>query len=181
MNDKQVSKFMSYVLRHHPEEVGLTLDENGWVDILPFFYALVGRFPGLQIEDIMRIVEQSDKQRFQLVSDNMASYRIRANQGHSIKVDLALEAKTPPDVLYHGTKREFVASIRNTGLNKGSRHHVHLSADTGTAEIVASRRSGESVILVINALAMKDTHEFYLTENGVWLTDHVPAEFISGF
>lgn len=171
---KDISKFMSYVLRHHPEAAGLAMDEHGWVDAQDLILAIRDRGnPDFTADNLEAIVVASEKQRFQLING-----RIRANQGHSVTVDLSLKSVTPPDVLYHGTKRQFMESIREQGLIKGTRHHVHLSADKPTAEIVARRRKGESVILRINAQAMSATHEFFLSENGVWLVDHVPEVFI---
>jgi len=170
---KEVSKLMSYALRHKPEELGITLDAQGWTDTYELLVAIQHRFPQTTMDDLIKVVSDSDKQRFQILGSN-----IRANQGHSVAVDLALQPSSPPATLYHGTKREFLSSIMANGLNKGSRHHVHLSATTDTAEIVARRRKGESVILSINAAAMEGQHEFYVSENGVWLTDHVPAVFI---
>lgn len=171
---KDISKFMSYVLRHHPEAAGLAMDEHGWVDAHDLILAIRERgHPDFTAENLEAIVVASDKQRFQLIDG-----RIRANQGHSVTVDLSLKSVTPPDVLYHGTKLAYMDSIRANGLQKGTRHHVHLSADKATAQIVARRRKGESVILRINASAMSGTHKFFLSENGVWLVDHVPEVFI---
>ena len=125
---------------------------------------------------LLEIVRTNDKQRFALSEDGT---RIRANQGHSVKVDLALTPQQPPEVLYHGTVDKFIDAIRNTGLQKGERHHVHLSPDLITATKVGQRR-GKPVILTIRAAAMaKASHPFYLSDNGVWLTDAVPPEFIN--
>lgn len=163
-----LSKRMSYVLRHHPESVGLTLDGAGWVELASFAQAL-----GVSRAAVEAVVRSSDKQRFIIEGD-----RIRANQGHSIDVDLGYEPSAPPDRLYHGTVARFVSSIREHGLLRGERHHVHLSADRATAINVGGRR-GKPVILVIDARAMADAdHSFLVTPNGVWLTEHVPVVFI---
>lgn len=172
MNARAISKFMSYVLRHKPEDAGLTMDENGWVDAHDLVVAIRERFGDFSHDDLEGIVVSSDKQRFQL-SDG----RIRANQGHSITVNLDHPVMVPPAVLYHGTKLEYLPSIMANGLNKASRHHVHLSATTDTAEIVAKRRKGASVILQINTAEMPGP--FYLSDNGVWLVDYVAPEFIT--
>ncbi len=168
---KKQSKFLSLVLRHQPEVAGLTLDAEGWVSTSDVVHALRTKFGQFSHEDLAVLVRDNDKQRF-IISGN----RIRANQGHSIAVDLGLEPKTPPQTLYHGTKRQFVGSIFEKGLLPGSRQHVHLSATLDTAEIVANRRAGESVILVVDTTGLGP---FYQSENGVWLTDSVPPSHLS--
>jgi putative RNA 2'-phosphotransferase len=170
------SKFLSYVLRHKPEEIGLTLDENGWADVAE----LIGRSGrhGVQLtaEQLKIIVESSDKKRFALSEDKS---RIRANQGHSVVVDLQLQEIVPPDVLYHGTAAQNIEAIKTQGLLKGQRHHVHLSADTATAKNVGSRY-GKPVVITIDAKQMhNDNYKFFRSENGVWLTDCVPAKYLS--
>ncbi|MEO7497655.1 MAG: RNA 2'-phosphotransferase [Massilia sp.] len=170
------SKFMSLVLRHAPETIGLGLDENGWaeVDQLLAKAALHGK--ALTRADLLAVVADSDKQRFALSPDGQ---RIRANQGHSIAaVDLALTPVAPPEFLYHGTASRFLASIVTTGLRPGSRNHVHLSLQTETAVNVATRH-GKPVVLTVLAGAMHAAgHLFYLSENKVWLTANVPPQFI---
>lgn len=170
---KEISKFMSYVLRHHPEKAGLTMDQHGWIDAQDLIMAIQERYGAFTADDLLGVVESSDKQRFQLIDG-----RIRANQGHSVTVDLQLKSSPPPATLYHGTKRQFLDSIQKQGLLPGTRHHVHLSADKATAQIVANRRKGESVILMINTAAMAGEHQFYISDNGVWLVDQVPPVFI---
>ena len=170
-NIKKTSKFLSLILRHKPETIGLKLDENGWADI----DELIEKSKNLKLtkELIDEVVEQNDKQRF-IVEGN----RIRANQGHSIVVDLELKAVTPPDVLYHGTATRFLESIMQTGLNKQKRQHVHLSKNIETATSVGLRH-GKVVILEVDAKQMFDEgYEFYLSLNGVWLTDVVPKKFL---
>src|SRR5262249_28989251 len=142
------SKFLSYVLRHHPEAIGLVLDDNGWTDVATLLDKLREHGRPLTREQLEAIVRTSDKQRFALDGD-----RIRANQGHSVAVDLAWAPREPPHLLYHGTVDRFIASIREKGLIKGERTHVHLSPDVKTAKTVAARR-GRPVILTIDARAM---------------------------
>jgi len=168
----KVSKYMSYVLRHKPEDAGLTLDEHGWVSTDALLAAVQKNHGDVVMTDIHNIVQHSEKKRFQI-----AGSMIRASQGHSVPIDLNLEPSIPPMVLYHGTKREFMPWIMKQGLSKGARHHVHLSATIDTAKIVADRRAGESVILAIDTAVMEQ--EFFLTINGVWLTEHVAPRFLT--
>lgn len=173
-DDIALSKFLSYVLRHAPERAGLTLDAAGWASVPDVLRA--ARLQGLDLDRaaLERVVETSDKQRFALEGD-----RIRANQGHSVPVDLGLEAVAPPVLLYHGTARRFLVSILAEGLNPGRRHHVHLSGDVATATAVGQRR-GEPVVLTVQARALAEAGPpFYRSANGVWLVDHVPPGFLS--
>lgn len=169
MNEVKLSKRLSYLLRHAPHEAGLTLEAGGWVPLAPLLkYLKVTR------QEVERVVAENDKQRFSLDGD-----RIRANQGHSVPVDLELKPQIPPAVLYHGTHPNVLASILKSGLKPMSRHHVHLSEDQETASKVGARR-GKPVILTIQAARMHDAgHVFYCSENGVWLVDSVPPEFIA--
>ena len=169
------SKFLSLVLRHDPDRIGITLDDAGWTDVAALLDATAAHGVMITRDELVQIVATSDKQRFALSPDGA---RIRANQGHSVEVDLALAPATPPAVLYHGTVGQFVDSIREQGLIKGARHHVHLSADTATAAKVGGRR-GKPVILTVRAADMVAAgHTFFCSENGVWLVDHVQAQFI---
>ena len=169
------SKFLSLILRHRPENIGLELDAQGWVDIEVLIRAANQSGKRLDHDLLLRVVHENDKQRFAISEDGLM---IRANQGHSVAVDLGLEPKVPPEVLYHGTVERFLASIQDRGLIPGSRQHVHLSPDARTAEIVGKRR-GKPVVLVIAAAEMqRDGSVFFLSQNGVWLTDHVPARRI---
>jgi putative RNA 2'-phosphotransferase len=173
---KSKSKFLSYVLRHAPESIGLTLDANGWagVDELLAKAGAAGR--RLDRATLEEIVATSDKKRFTL-SDDGAS--IRAAQGHSVEVALGLAPVTPPDTLYHGTATRFLDAIRAEGLKPGSRQQVHLSADAATATAVGSRH-GKPAVLIVAAGAMHAAgHSFFRADNGVWLTDHVPPQFLS--
>lgn len=173
---ESISKFLSIVLRHEPGAVGLRLDENGWVSVDELVRAFANHGKPLTRAELEEIVAGSDKRRFALSPDRSL---IRANQGHSVQVDLALPATLPPDVLFHGTVERYLSAIRAQGLLKGQRQHVHLSASRELAVIVARRR-GEPYVLEIDARGMAESGlVFYRSENGVWLTDHVPARFLS--
>lgn len=171
----RLSKFLSLVLRHRPERIGLTLDPGGWADVDELLHRARAARVDLTRAKLERVVRENDKQRFALSDDGA---RIRARQGHSIDVDLGLSPVEPPELLYHGTARRNVDSIRAEGLARKRRHHVHLSPDAVTAERVG-RRHGQPVILTVEAGRMHaDGHAFYLTGNGVWLTDTVPPEYL---
>jgi putative RNA 2'-phosphotransferase len=168
VNDVALSKTLSYWLRHAPEAAGLSLDGNGWTDVDGVLAALGA---DCDFDRLVQVVELSDKQRFELSPDVA---RIRARQGHSVEVDLALEPVAPPAVLYHGTVDRFLEAILAEGLKPQARHHVHLSADEETARKVGQRR-GKPVILQVAAADMAAAGaRFYVTANGVWLTDQVP-------
>lgn len=173
MDDKRmvkVSKYLSRHLRHDPGRIGIELDEHGWVKVDVLLKALADRNFHVTREELEEVVARNDKQRFAL-RDGM----IRANQGHTVDVDLDLTPVAPPPVLYHGTAGGFVATIRDEGLKPMDRHHVHLSPDRETAIKVGSRR-GKPVVLAIDARRMAgEGYTFYKSENGVWLTEHVPA------
>lgn len=165
---------MSKALRHSPDRAGLILDPAGWTPVDVLLAAL--RIDRAELDEV---VAGNDKQRFAVERGTDGVLRIRANQGHSVPVDLGLPPATPPDLLYHGTSTGALESIRATGLHRGGRHHVHLSADTDTAYRVGARRAGRVVILTIDAAAMAaDGHVFYRSANGVWLTDAVPASYL---
>lgn len=172
----RISKTLSFWLRHKPQAAGLTLSSDGWADVDEVLAALKReKLPG-DIDTLLDVVETSDKKRFEL-SPDLA--RIRARQGHSIEIDLALTPVAPPAVLYHGTVERFLAAIMTSGLQKMRRHHVHLSPDVETATRVGNRR-GKAVILLIDAAAMaRNGHVFFVSGNGVWLTDHAPAQYLS--
>ena len=178
MNPKQlvrVSKFLSLVLRHQPERIGLSLDPNGWADVAELMtkadQAGVKISPAL----LKEVVAQNDKKRFAFNEDKT---KIRASQGHSISVDLELTAIQPPEVLYHGTATRFLASIKREGLRPQKRQYVHLSL-TEEMAIAVGKRHGKSVVLIIRSGEMaRRGYEFYLSENGVWLTLSVPAAYI---
>ena len=172
----RISRFLSLVLRHDPGRVGLTLSEDGWVDVNDLIAAANRVGVNLDREMLERVVTENDKQRFALSPDGS---RVRANQGHSVPVDLGLAPVTPPETLYHGTAAGAVPSILARGINAGSRVHVHLSADERTAEAVG-RRHGRPVVLRVAAGRMhRAGHAFLLSANGVWLTASVPPVFVS--
>jgi putative RNA 2'-phosphotransferase len=175
MNNIKISKFLSLVLRHKPETIGLSLDKNGWADVQELIEKINQHHFPFDFSRLKNVVETSDKKRFAYSSDFT---KIRANQGHSISVDLELEAKLPPDILYHGTAEKNLISIKEKGLLKGQRHHVHLSINTETANKVGMRY-GKPVVLKIDSKKMFENGiKFYESENGVWLTDHVPSQYI---
>ncbi len=175
MSSTRASKFLALVLRHQPELVGIELDDAGWTDVDALLAACATRGVRLTHDELRALVVGSDKQRFALSVDGR---RIRANQGHSVTVELGLPDAVPPARLYHGTYPGAVASIRAQGLLKGQRHAVHLAADTMTASKVGMRR-GAPVILIVRADEMAAAgHRFQVSTNGVWLTEHVPPAFI---
>ncbi len=170
-----ISKFLSLVLRHKPEKIGLTLDPNGWADVNELLEKSRDKGPKIDLESLREVVTGNDKQRFTFNEDGT---KIRASQGHSIAVDLELQAQEPPEILYHGTVARFVEQIRQSGLQKMQRQHVHLSKDPETAVKVGNRR-GEALILKIRAAEMhREGFPFYLSKNGVWLSDEVPGKYI---
>jgi putative RNA 2'-phosphotransferase len=170
------SKFLSLVLRHQPEVIGMQLDHEGWLPIDELIENANRKGNRLSLELLHEVVASCEKKRFSLSDDGL---KIRANQGHSVPdVELNLELVTPPNQLLHGTVAAFIESIREHGLLKRSRNHVHLSADIETAKKVGARR-GKPLILTIRTEAMYESgHSFYLSANGVWLTEAVPVSFI---
>jgi putative RNA 2'-phosphotransferase len=172
---KTISKFMSLVLRHQPGKIGLALDAAGWADVDDLLARAAAAGRAITRDQLDEVVATSDKRRFALSDDGR---RIRANQGHSIDVDLGLAPLAPPAVLFHGTAARFVDSIRTTGLERRSRHHVHLTEDAAIGEAVG-RRYGKPVVLRIAAAAMAARgHVFFRSANNVWLVESVPPEFI---
>ncbi|WP_434709171.1 RNA 2'-phosphotransferase [Pseudomonas sp. R1-1] len=172
----ETSKFLSYVLRHEPQKIGLTLDSHGWADINALISGAARDGRTLDRVLIEAVVASSDKKRFSISTDGLC---IRAVQGHSTEtVELQFDEKHPPQMLYHGTATRFLDSINEQGLIPGSRHHVHLSEEIATATSVG-QRYGSVVILEIAAQQMQEEgFKFYQAENGVWLTDHVPPHFM---
>jgi putative RNA 2'-phosphotransferase len=169
----RASRFLSYVLRHHPDAVGLTLDRGGWVSVDSLLAALAAHDRPITRETLDALVAGTDKVRLERDGD-----RIRAAQGHTVPVDLELSPAIPPDALYHGTVARFLPAILADGLHPRGRHHVHLSPDAATATAVGARR-GSPVVLVIDAVEMHHNgHTFFRAANGVWLTDHVPPRWI---
>lgn len=174
---KSTSKFLSYILRHHPESIGIELDSEGWTDINTLLQQAAQHNRPISRDLLDEVVANNNKQRFTLSADGT---RIHAAQGHSTaQVCIQHQAIEPPEILYHGTASHFVASILREGLRSGSRHHVHLSADVATATQVGQRH-GKPIVLQIKAAALhRAGHAFYLSDNHVWLTDFVPPEFLS--
>ena len=169
------SHFLALVLRHKPEEAGIVLDEHGWADVGDLIAGMSAKCP-FSREMLDEIVATDSKGRYSFNEDHSL---IRANQGHSIDVDVELEEKEPPEILYHGTAERFLDSILEQGLVPKSRLYVHLSADEATA-IRVGRRHGNPVVLAIDAFTMYNAGiKFYLSKNGVWLTKHVPPQYIT--
>jgi putative RNA 2'-phosphotransferase len=172
---KSISKFLSFVLRHEPHSIGLTLDEGGWADVSELLAKAGAAGKRMDRHVLQQVVDTSDKKRFAFSEDGL---RIRANQGHSVEVTLGLEPVMPPHVLYHGTASRFLPSILSEGLERRQRHHVHL---TENMEIAASvgQRYGKVVLLEVDASRRSsEGHLFFRSANGVWLTDSVPATYL---
>lgn len=173
-NDIKLGRFLSLVLRHRPSAAGITLDAHGWADVDELLSGVRRTGRRIDMDTLERIVRENNKRRYSFNEDHT---KIRANQGHSIPVDVELKKEIPPRRLYHGTVERFLPSIRREGIRKMGRQYVHLSADYQTAEEVGRRR-GTPVVIVIDAEAMaRDGAVFYLSENGVWLCDHVAPEY----
>lgn len=174
MNDVKISKFISLVLRHKPSVINTKLTNDGYCNVDVLIKGVREKFNiDFTLQDLERIVAEDNKQRYSF-KDNM----IRANQGHSINVDLGLNEKIPNGNLFHGTAKRFKENILKEGITKQSRQYVHLSGDINTA-INVGKRHGEPMVLVIDAKAMyEDGYKFYLSENSVWLTDYVPVKYI---
>lgn len=171
-----ISKFLSLVLRHRPETIGLVLDEEGWADVDALLRQADAAGVALDREVLHRVVAGSDKQRFALSKDGR---RIRANYGHSIPVELGLEPVVPPAVLFHGTATRFLDAIRRQGLVSRGRNYVHLSPDEATAQNVGQRH-GRPVVLRIQATRMHEQgFQFYRATDGTWLTERVPVRYLS--
>lgn len=168
---KSMSKFLSLILRHKPQIVGLQLDEHGWAEV----DELIRRVKGLDLATLEQIVATDEKQRYSFSADKKL---IRANQGHSIAVDVELEELKPPEILYHGTCEKFSGAIKAQGLKKMSRLYVHLSGDVETAEKVGRRRDVPKIFVVESGKMFVDGFKFYRSVNGVWLTEHVPAKYL---
>lgn len=178
MTEKEIirtSKFLSLVLRHEPERVGLKLGEAGWVGVDVLLQAVNANGVALTLEQLQHIVATSDKKRYAFSEDGQ---RIRASQGHSVEVDLQYPPQTPPEILYHGTATRFLDGIRQDGLQRMERHDVHLSAETKVTLQVGGRH-GRPALLTIRAGEMhRAGFVFRCSANGVWLVDHVPPQFI---
>ncbi|MBG1265114.1 RNA 2'-phosphotransferase [Nostoc sp. WHI] len=173
---ESTSKFLSLVLRHQPEAIGLTLDDAGWANVAELIKLSNNHNRALTLALLQEVVANNDKKRFAFSSDGS---KIRASQGHSVAVELELPVTKPPEVLYHGTATRFVESIKQQGLLPGSRQHVHLSADHATA-VKVGQRHGKPFVLEVAAKQMQEAgHKFYHSENAVWLVVAVPVQFIT--
>ncbi len=174
MSLKETSKFISLILRHKPETIGITLDEHGWANVDELI-AGIAKMQPIDMAMLEQIVAEDEKQRYSFNEDKTL---IRANQGHSIPVDVELEEKEPPEFLYHGTGEKYVSSIDAQGLIPKSRLYVHLSSDKDTAHKVGQRH-GKPVIYTVKSGEMhKDGYKFFLSVNGVWLTKEVPLRYL---
>lgn len=174
--NKKISKFLSYVLRHNPAAIGLRLNAGGWAEVDELLQCAAVHGKPFNRQQLEYVVATNDKRRFSFSEDGSF---IRANQGHSIAVDLDLEAVTPPEKLYHGTAVRFLEAILQEGLQPRNRHHVHLSSDVETA-VKVGQRHGKPAVLEIDAQKMHAAgHKFYCSVNGVWLTDEVPPAYFS--
>ena len=173
---KRLSKFLSLVLRHRPEQIGLSLDEQGWAAVEELIKRMNEHDIAIDAHSLDTIVVTNSKQRF---AYDYSKTRIRANQGHSINVDLQLQDLEPPELLYHGTTINNIEAILKEGLKKQQRQLVHLSADIETAKAVGSRH-GKPVVITVKAKEMYEAgYKFFLSENKVWLTNEVPVQFLS--
>lgn len=178
---EEFSKYLSYLLRHHPEDLNLSMDKQGWVSVDELLNNLKNQskdFKIISFEILKNIVNTNNKKRFIIENRNGQNY-IRANQGHSLKnIDLGLECKRPPDILYHGTGEKYVSSILKKGLIKKSRQHVHLSLIKEIAEKIGLRHGNPVIFIVDSKQMFEDGCIFYLSENGVWLTDFVDKKYL---
>lgn len=175
MDLTNVSRYISLILRHKPDVIGITLDEHGWANVNDLILGVEKNNPGFNMEVLEEIVKTDSKQRYSFNEDKTL---IRANQGHSIPVDVELEEKEPPEFLYHGTGEKNVTSINQQGLIPKSRLYVHLSKDIETAKNVGKRHGKEVVYLVNSKQMYEDGYKFYLSVNGVWLTKQVPVKYL---
>lgn len=178
ISEKQIthiSKFLSLVLRHQPETIGIKLDQNGWTDVDTLLKKSNSYGIKLDIETLKHIVETNSKKRFAF---NDTRDKIRASQGHSVEIELGYTNQKPPEILFHGTDEKSVPSIIETGLDKRSRQHVHLSSDLDTATRVGQRHGKPFVFKVLAEQMYNDNFQFFISDNGVWLTDNVPTKYL---
>ena len=174
-NDVKTSKFLSFVLRRQPEAIGLTLGEQGWVEISDLVARTRAHGTTISSEEVRRVAAENDKKRFSVSDDGL---KIRAAQGHSVEVDLGLSPVVPPDTLFHGTATRFAESILREGLKPQSRQQVHLSFDEATALKVGQRHGKPIIFRVLSGKMQADGFKFFQADNGVWLTDTVPPEYL---
>ena len=181
MNEKnktKISKFLSLVLRHKPDAIGLILDENGWANVAELIKKCAENGRSFTKSELVEVVETNDKKRFAF---DESGTKIRASQGHSIEVEIGFEEKAPPEILYHGTAEKNLGAIFAKALKKMSRHHVHLSADIETAQKVGIRYGKPVIFQVKTEKITKNGFKFYVSANGVWLADEVPPQFLEIF
>lgn len=174
MSLTEISKYISLILRHKPEVIGITLDEHGWAEVEPLIQG-IKKTKDFNMEMLEQIVETDNKKRYSFNEDKT---KIRANQGHSIQVDVELKKKTPPEFLWHGTAEKYVSAIEQQGLLPKSRLYVHLSEDIETASNVGNRHGNVVVYKVLSKKMEEDGYKFYYSKNGVWLIKKVPAEYL---
>lgn len=174
-SNKKLSVFISLILRHKPEAAGITLDEHGWANVDELIKGINSAGYRIDMPLLEEIVRTDNKQRYSFSEDKTL---IRANQGHSVKVDVGLKECEPPEQLFHGTGERFAAAIRKEGLKPMSRLYVHLSKDRETAEKVGARHGKPHIFFVHSGKMFRQGYKFYLSENGVWLTESVPPEFL---
>ncbi|WP_374551650.1 RNA 2'-phosphotransferase [Flavobacterium sp.] len=170
-----ISKFLSLVLRHQPETISIQLDQNGWTDVNELIEKANNYGIKFDRETLNHIVETNSKKRFAF---NETFDKIRASQGHSVDIELGYSNQKPPTILFHGTADKFVQSILDTGLEKRNRQHVHLSSDLETALKVGQRHGKPFIFKVLAEQMYNDNFQFYISENGVWLTDNVPTKYL---
>lgn len=175
MDLKKIGKYIAYLLRHHPEDIDMQLDRNGWANTKELIDGVARRYTDFNMAFLDEVVRTDNKHRYSFNEDKT---RIRANQGHSIDVDVELKEAIPPPVLWHGTGEKYVASIDKKGLIPKGRLYVHLSKDTETAAAVGKRHGKPIIYRVLSAKMADDGYKFYLSENGVWLTKEVPIKYL---
>lgn len=173
---KHIGKFLSLILRHAPETIGIELDPNGWADVQELIQKCGKKGKSFTMDELDDIVATNPKKRYAFNDDKS---KIRANQGHSVDVDLSFTPIKPPQFLYHGTADRFYDSIMSEGIQKMSRQHVHLSSEKETATNVGTRHGRPLILTVLSGQMYEDGIEFYRSENGVWLTNHVDPKYIS--
>lgn len=178
MNLENISKYMCLILRHKPEAIGITLDEHGWANVDELIDGIRKDNPGFDLDHLYEIVETDSKGRYSFNEDKTL---IRCNQGHSIPVDVELKEAKPPKQLWHGTGEKYVSAIDEQGLLHKNRLYVHLSTNEETA-IKVGKRHGKPVLYTVNAEEMyQDGYKFFLSKNGVWLTDQVPVKYLDKY
>lgn len=178
MNLENISKYMCLILRHKPETIGITLDEHGWANVDELIDGIRKDNPGFDLGHLYEIVKTDSKGRYSFNEDKTL---IRCNQGHSIPVDVELKEAKPPKQLWHGTGEKYVSAIDEQGLLHKNRLYVHLSTNEETA-IKVGKRHGKPVLYTVNAEEMyQDGYKFFLSKNGVWLTDHVPVKYLDKY